>query len=277
MVLVVPVILVVLFDMDLFQTLILSIVEGITEFLPISSTGHLVLTSHLLNIPQTEFAKSFEIIIQLGAILAVVLLYWRRILDSKKLWKPVAVAFIPTTIVGLVLYKFVKSFLLGNTTVTLFALFIGGVILIVIEKWWEGGRLRIKPAMTKNLTIEGLTLKQSFLIGLAQSVSIIPGVSRAAATIVGGLFVGMDRKTAVEFSFLLAIPTMAAATGLDLLKSGFSFTPNEWMILGVGFMGAFITALFAVKYFLKFIQDHTFIPFGIYRIVLALLFWLFVK
>jgi len=265
--------------MNLLQTLILSIVEGITEFLPISSTGHLILASHVLNIPQTEFTKSFEIIIQLGSILAVVYLYWKRILDSKKLWKPLLAAFIPTAVVGLVLYKFVKNFLIGNTTVTLLALFIGGIVLIAIEKYWERGPTTHAATRGRSgfVKIEELTLKQSFLIGLAQSVSIIPGVSRAAATIVGGLFMGMDRKTAVEFSFLLAIPTMAAATGLDLVKSGFSFTQSEWMLLGVGFIGAFITALFAVKYFLQFIQKHTFVPFGIYRIVLALLFWLFVK
>jgi undecaprenyl-diphosphatase len=278
-VLVVPVIFVVLFGMDLFQTIILSIVEGITEFLPISSTGHLILTSHLLSIPQTDFTKSFEIIIQLGAILAVVVLYWKRILDSKKLWKPLLVAFIPTAVIGLVLYKFVKNFLLGNTIITLLALFIGGIVLIIIEKWWEEGPTSLPATQghSGSLTIEDLSMRQSFLIGLAQSVSIIPGVSRAAATIVGGLFMGMNRKTAVEFSFLLAIPTMGAATGLDLVKSGFSFTQSEWMMLGIGFIGAFVTALFAVKYFLKFIQNHTFIPFGIYRIILAVLFWIFIK
>lgn len=269
-------ILVVLFGMNIFQTLILSIVEGITEFLPISSTGHLILTSHLLNISQTEFAKSFEIIIQLGAILSVVFLYWKRILDSKKLWKPLLAAFIPTAVIGLLLYKVVKNFLIGNTTVTLLALFIGGIVLIVIEKYWERGGSRNKFRM-RNLSIENLSMKQSFLIGLFQSVSIIPGVSRAAATIVGGLFVGMDRKTAVEFSFLLAIPTMAAATGLDLLKSGFSFTSNEWTLLGIGFVGAFLTAFVAINYFLKFIQKHTFVPFGIYRILLALVFSIFVR
>jgi undecaprenyl-diphosphatase len=266
--------------MNLFQTIILSVVEGITEFLPISSTGHLILASHLLRIQPTEFTKSFEIIIQLGAILAVLFLYWKRILSSTKLWKPLIAAFLPTALIGLVLYKLIKNYLLENTTVTLITLFIGGIILIMVEKYWEQkNKLLDKSTMTKKeiKQIENLTVKQSIIVGLAQSFSIIPGVSRAAATIVGGLFVGMDRKTAVEFSFLLAIPTMAAATGLDLIKSGFSFTQSEWMTLGIGFIGAFITAFFAVKYFLQFIQNHTFIPFGIYRILLALLFWLLVK
>lgn len=262
--------------MNLFSTIILSIIEGVTEFLPISSTGHLILAAHILRVPQTDFAKSFEIIIQLGAILSVVFLYWKKILSSKSLWRPLFFAFIPTAVIGLLLYKLVKSFLLGNTTITLLALFIGGVILIGIEKW-NKVKYMLKTGMTEPKAIEQLSIKQALVIGLAQSVSIIPGVSRAAATIIGGLFVGMDRKTAVEFSFLLAIPTMAAATGLDLLKSGFSFTQDEWMLLGIGFIGAFITATFAVKYFLKYVQNHTFVAFGVYRIILAIAFWIFVK
>ncbi len=254
--------------MDYFQAIIFSIVEGITEFLPISSTGHLVLTAKLLNIPQTEFVKSFEIIIQLGAILAVVFLYWKTIWNNKKVWKPVILAFIPTAVIGLALYKIIKNVLLGNEAVTLYALLIGGVALIIIEYMFKG-----KDGNTGK--IEDISPKNAIIIGLFQSLSIIPGVSRAAATIIGAMLLKTKRKTAVEFSFLLAIPTMAAATGLDLLKSNFSFSAQEYSVLAVGFIGSFIVAGLAIKFFLKFIQNHTFIPFGIYRIILSLLFFLF--
>lgn len=257
--------------MDYLQAIIFSIVEGFTEFLPISSTGHLVLTAKLLQIPQTEFIKSFEVIIQLGAILAVLFLYWKTIWSNKKTWKPVIAAFIPTAVVGLVFYKIVKNVLLGNEYVTLYALLIGGIVLILIERFF---------AKTQNDNgvgkIEDISLKNAFIIGLFQSISIVPGVSRAAATIIGAMLLGTKRKTAVEFSFLLAIPTMAAATGLDLVKTNFSFSSSEWGILSVGFIGSFIFAAIAVKFFLQFIQNHTFIPFGIYRIILALMFFLFI-
>lgn len=252
--------------MSFIQVIILSIVEGITEFLPISSTGHLILISNFLKIPQTEFVKSFEIIIQLGAIFAVAVLYWRTILFKKEIWLKVLTAFLPTAILGFTLYKMIKSYLLGNTWVTLWALFLGGIALIILEKIYKEDKNKLEK-------IDQLSFKQAFIIGLFQSISMIPGVSRAAATIFGGLFSGLKRKEAVEFSFLLAIPTMFAATGLDLVKSSFSFSGNQWLLLIIGFIGAFITAILAVKYFLRFIQKHTFISFGIYRIILALIFW----
>lgn len=255
--------------MDFIQAIILSGVEGLTEFLPISSTGHLVLAADILNIPQTDFVKSFEIIIQLGAISAVILLYAKTLLTNRLLWPRILTAFLPTALVGFMLYEVIKDFLIGNILVTLAALFSGGVALIVLELFY-------KEQSHHADRIESLSLKQSFLIGLCQSISVIPGVSRAAATIIGGLFVGAKRKTAVEFSFLLAIPTMLAAASLDFIKSGFAFSGDEYLILLVGFGGSFIVAIAAVKFLLKFIQDHTFVPFGVYRIILALLFWLLI-
>lgn len=255
--------------MDYIQALILALVEGITEFLPVSSTGHLILTSKLLNIPQTDFVKSFEIIIQLGAILSIVTIYWKTITTSIKVWQRIIISFIPTATLGLVFYSFIKQFLIGNVYVTLFALFFGGILLIILEKVYKEQIYHLD-------NIEKLSLKKAFAIGVIQSFSMIPGVSRAAATIFGGLFVGLKRKTAVEFSFLLAIPTMAAATVLDLKESNFSFSPYEWSLLAVGFAGAFITAYFTVKFFLKYIQNHSFVVFGIYRIVLSILFWLLI-
>lgn len=256
--------------MNYLQAIILSIVEGITEFLPISSTGHLILMSDLLNITQTDFVKSFEIIIQLGAILGVVFLYWKTLLENKKIWIKIIAAFLPTAVIGFTLYKLIKSFLLGNTYVTLLALFLGGVALIILE-------LVHKEKDHHAEKIENISLKTAFLIGLFQSISMIPGVSRSAATIVGGLLLGMRRKTAVEFSFLLAVPTMIAASGLDILKSNFSFTSYEYSLLAVGLIGSFIVAIFAVKFFLSFIQNHTFIPFGIYRIILFVLFFIILR
>ncbi len=254
--------------MDFAQAVILSIIEGLSEFLPISSTGHLILASDIFKIAQTDFVKSFEIIIQLGAILAVVILYLKTLLTNKAVWWRILTAFLPTAIVGFSLYKVIKGFLIGNTWVTLAALFFGGILLILLE-------LLYKEKENHAGKIEDLTLLQSFLIGLCQSLSVIPGVSRSAATVVGGLFVGAKRKVAVEFSFLLAIPTMVAATGLDLIKSNFAFSQNEYLLLLVGLLGSFIVAIFAVKFLLKFIQTHTFIPFGGYRIILALVFWWF--
>jgi undecaprenyl-diphosphatase len=253
--------------MNYLQAVILSIVEGLTEFLPISSTGHLILASKILSIMQTDFVKSFEIIIQLGSIFAIIFLYWNLILKNKKIWKKVIIAFIPTAVIGFSLYRIVKQVLLGNSVITLYALFIGGILLILLEKIYKEKDYHAD-------SIEKISPKNAFLIGIFQSLSIIPGVSRSAATIIPALFLGTKRKTAVEFSFLLAIPTMLAATGLDLIKSNFSFSFSQYSILATGFIGSFIVAIFAVKFLLNFIKKHTFIPFGIYRIILAIVFWI---
>lgn len=255
--------------MNLLHSIVLSVVEGITEFLPISSTGHLILTAEILKIQQDEFVKSFEIFIQLGAIFSVVFLYFKDIVKKRDLWKNVGVAFIPTAVVGLVLYKFIKEFLLGNAGVTLLALFIGGVSLILLEIYLSKRQREVED-------VSKITLKKAFGIGLIQSISVIPGVSRSAASIMGGMFLGLDRKSATEFSFILAIPTMLAATGLDLVKSSFHFTPQQLVFLGIGFVGSFIVALISIKFLLGYVKDHTFIPFGFYRIILALLYFFIV-
>lgn len=255
--------------MNILDAIFLSAVEGISEFLPISSTGHLILASNILNIPQTNFLKDFEIIIQLGAIFAIIFLYKDTFTIKNNAWKKVLTAFIPTGVIGFLLFTFIKSFLLGNLYITLISLSLGGIILIFLE-------LIYKEKDHHAESIEKISYKNAFLIGLFQSVAIIPGVSRSAATIIGALFLGTKRKAATEFSFLLAVPTMMAATGLDLIKSNLSYTSNEWIILLIGFVCSFIVAFIVVKWFLKYIQTHTFIPFGIYRIVLAILFYLFI-
>lgn len=252
--------------MDFIHALLMSFVEGISEFLPISSTGHLIIASNILKIADTSFVKDFEIIIQLGAILAIVVLYFKQFYKNMNVWRKVLTAFLPTAVIGFVLFKFIKTFLLGNLYITLFSLLIGGIALIVLE-------LLYKEKEHHADEIEKISFRNAFLIGVFQSLAVIPGVSRSAATIIPALFLGTKRKTATEFSFLLAVPTMLAATSLDLIKSNFSYSANEWMVLLVGFTGAFISALIVVKWFLKYIQSHTFIPFGIYRIIISLVFW----
>jgi len=255
--------------MNILQALILSAVEGISEFLPISSTGHMILAADILKIAQSSFVKDFEIIIQLGAILAIVVLYWSTLFKSVEVWKRIIVAFIPTGIIGLLLFKIVKNYLLGNLYVTLVSLLVGGIILIALELIYKEKEHHIDD-------IAKMTLPKAFVIGLFQSIAIIPGVSRSAATIVGALFLGTKRKAAAEFSFILAVPTMLAATGLDLIKTNFAYTPNEWLMLVAGFLGAFIVALISVKLFLKYVQRNNFIIFGVYRVIAAILFYLIV-
>jgi undecaprenyl-diphosphatase len=245
----------------------MGIVEGISEFLPISSTGHLILTGNLLGISPTEFVKSFEISIQLGAILSVVVLYWRLLIRKWEIWKRLMVAFAPTLVLGLIFYKIVKHYLLGNSTVVICALALGGIALIAFEMWHEE-----KDDHTSEM--EKIPYKKAFLIGLFQSIAMVPGVSRSAATIVGGLAVGLKRKTIVEFSFLLAVPTMLAATVFDLIKSAGEFTTGEIGVMATGFVSAFVVAALSIKFLLRYIQRHTFIAFGVYRIIAAILFWL---
>ncbi|GIW61706.1 MAG: undecaprenyl-diphosphatase [Patescibacteria group bacterium] len=251
--------------MDLSHVAILAIVEGFTEFLPISSTGHLILTSYLLGIGQTPFMKTFEIIIQLGAILAVIFLYWRKLKRSYILWKKIFIAFLPTAIIGFTLYRIVKDILLGNPLITLGAIFLGGIILIILELLYKEKEYHVQ-------NVEEITYKQSVLIGLFQSLSLIPGVSRAAATIIGALFLGAKRKSAVEFSFFLAVPTMITASTFEIIQSSFSLTTSEIQYLLIGFILSFFFALLAIRFLLSFIQSHTFIPFGIYRILLAIVY-----
>jgi len=257
--------------MTILHNIILSIVEGITEFLPISSTGHLILASKVLDIVQSDFVKSFEIIIQLGAILSVIVLYFKKLFNVETI-KRLIVAFLPTAVIGLAMYKIVKKFLLGNLTVVVWSLLIGGVLLIVLELWYKRQKHDISEIDSE---IVLPNYKQSFLIGLVQSVAIIPGVSRSGATIAGGLLMRMSRKSIVEFSFLLAVPTMVAASGLDILKNYQVFTASNIWSLVVGFVSSFIVAILGIKLLLGFIRKYDFIPFGVYRIVIALIFILF--
>lgn len=249
--------------MNALHAAILGIVEGITEFLPISSTAHLVFTSRLLGLEQTPFLGTFEIAIQLGAILAVALVVWHRFLADPRLIPVTLVGFIPTAILGAIAYPFVKELLNATPLIPILTLGIGGFLLIVFE------RVQSRNLRT-GAPLGSTTYRQAILVGLSQCVAFVPGVSRAAATVVGGMSAGLSRTAAVELSFLLAMPTMAAATGLDLVRTGFSFTPHEWQLLGVGFVTAFVTAFAAVRWLLRYVQTHTFASFGMYRIVAAI-------
>ena len=254
--------------MNLPQAIILSIIEGITEFLPISSTAHLVLAANIMRIPETEFVKTFQVFIQLGAILAVVLLYYKTLVKNRQMWGKIVLAFLPTGVLGLIFYKIVKTFLIGNIQLTLIALLSGGFILVLLEKFYH--------EKVKHLSHEEtMTWWQAVTIGIFQSISMIPGVSRSAATISGGIMLGLSREAAVEFSFLLAIPTMLAASSFDLIQSFRIFTPHEFILLIVGFSGSFLSAIIGVKAFVNFIKNHTFIPFGFYRIILVISFLIF--
>ncbi|OGG72723.1 undecaprenyl-diphosphatase UppP [Candidatus Kaiserbacteria bacterium RIFCSPLOWO2_01_FULL_53_17] len=248
--------------MSIFDVLILGIVEGFTEFLPISSTAHLIIVSELLRVPESAFLGSFIIAIQLGAIASVCLLYWKTILLDFETMKRVFVAFIPTALIGFALYKLVKGFLLENLMVVAWALLLGGIVLILFERWQKGISARATPLSTMPYTT-------ALLIGCAQALAIIPGVSRAGATIVGGMALGLGRSDIVTFSFLLAIPTMLAATLYDLYKTGSSFATNEWHLLALGFAVSFIAAYAGVRFLVSFIQSHSFTAFGWYRIILG--------
>ncbi|NPB04817.1 MAG: undecaprenyl-diphosphate phosphatase [Aquificae bacterium] len=251
--------------MELWQAVVLGVVEGLTEFLPVSSTGHLILVSTLLGLKQTEFHKTFEIAIQLGSILAVVYLFRERLLRDPELWKRIIVAFIPTGVLGFLLYKFVKGYLF-NPFVVAFMLVLGGVVFILVERWWLPRR---KPTVTDPAKVP---YSKALAVGLFQSLAMIPGTSRSGATIIGGLLLGLDRRAAAEFSFLLAVPTMFVATGYDLYKTHEHLSAQNWQLLAVGFLTAFFSAVVAVKWFLNFVKTHDFVPFGIYRIVVGLLF-----
>ncbi len=252
--------------MNLLHVVSLAVTEGLTEFLPVSSTGHLVLISNLMKLPQDEFTKTFEIFIQLGAILAVVYLYFHQLTKTIAVWPKIVASFIPTSIMGTIFYHQIKNVLLGSTSVVLVSLSAGAIVILIAENFLVGKKRHL-------VQLSQLSLFQAFGIGISQSISLIPGVSRAAASIIGGLLVGLDRKSAVEYSFFIAIPTMFAATGLDLLKTGLSFTPSQYVNLLTGFVISFATALVSIKFLLRIVKNYSLAPFALYRILLAVIYW----
>ncbi len=243
--------------MTTFQAIIIAIVEGITEFLPISSTGHMIITQELLGMEINDFVKAFTVNIQFGAILSVVVLYWKRFFQTLEFYYKLFVAFIPAAILGLLLSDYIDM-LLESVLVVAIMLVLGGIVLLFVDKWFN------KPA--KDQTIKYPT---AFKIGLFQCIAMIPGVSRSAATIIGGMSQKLDRKTAAEFSFFLAVPTMFAAAGYKLLQNYKSITTENIDILIIGNVVAFVVAMLAIKFFISFLTKYGFKVFGYYRIVVG--------
>jgi len=249
--------------LDIFQAIIIGIIEGFTEFLPISSTGHMIVASEFLGIDQNAVTKAYEVIIQFAAILAVMLIYKEKMSFNKvNLWIKLMVSFLPIAAVGFIFKDHIKT--LFNVETVAWMFIIGGVIFLVVEYFYKEKEHHISE-------VEEVSFSQAIWVGVAQVFSLIPGTSRAGATIIGGLLVGLDRKTSTEFSFLLAIPVMAAVTGYDLLKHYEEFANAEWTAFIVGFVTAFVVAYITIKLFLVFIQRFTFVAFGVYRILFGVI------
>jgi undecaprenyl-diphosphatase len=250
--------------MNFFEAIVLAIIEGLTEFLPISSTGHMIIGSSFMGMKSNDFSKLFMIVIQLGAILSVGVLYFKRFFKSVDFYVKLIVAFIPAAIFGLLLSDYIDS-LLENVTAVAISLLIGGFILLFVDKWFN------RSFVDEEENINYLT---ALKIGMFQCVAMIPGVSRSGASIVGGMSQKLSRKLAAEFSFFLAVPTMFAATGkklYDFFKDGHTISPDQVKILLVGNMVAFIVALIAIKSFIGFLHKNGFRLFGYYRIILGLI------
>ena len=250
--------------MNLFETIIIAIVEGLTEFLPVSSTGHMIITQGILGVKSTEFVKLFTICIQFGAILSVLVLYWKRFFQTMNFYYKLFVAFIPAAIIGFLAGDFIDS-MLESVLVVAIMLILGGVFMLFCDKWFNNPQ--------ENQTI---TYKKGFIIGLFQCIAMIPGVSRSMATIVGGMTQKLTRKTAAEFSFFLAVPTMLAASGYKLLKAiitpeGQQLLMDNMPTLIIGNVVAFIVAMLAIKFFINFLTKYGFKAFGYYRIVVGVI------
>ncbi len=249
--------------MNFIEAIILAIIEGITEYLPISSTGHMIIGSSIMGISELEFTKVFEVNIQFGAILAVVVLYWKRFFQSFEFYKKLLAAFLPAAIIGFLLNDFIDQ-LLESVAVVAIMLVLGGVVLVFIDKYFD-----------RKVTKENITYIEAVQIGLFQCIAMIPGVSRSAASIIGGMFQGLSRKDAAEFSFFLAVPTMFAASAYKLLKAfkegSLTFSANELQLLALGNIVAFIVAMAAIKFFIGYLQKYGFKVFGYYRIAVGLI------
>ncbi|MBI2729275.1 MAG: undecaprenyl-diphosphate phosphatase [Sphingobacteriales bacterium] len=249
--------------MDLIQSIIIAIVEGLTEFLPISSTGHMIITERLLGVESNEFTRLFTVAIQLGAILAVVVLYFKKFMAFKdwKFYAKLLVAVIPALAFGKLFADKIDALLESPLTVAI-TMLLGGIVLLFIDNAFKNPSIEEEPK---------ITYSKALMIGLWQCIAMIPGVSRSAASIIGGMQQKLTRKLAAEFSFFLAVPTMAAATGYKLLKGYKTFTGEHITLLAVGNIVAFIVALLAIKFFIGYLQKHGFRIFGWYRIIAGII------
>ncbi|MBN2682769.1 MAG: undecaprenyl-diphosphate phosphatase [Bacteroidales bacterium] len=244
--------------MDWLEAIIIAVVEGITEFLPVSSTGHMIITEKLLGMESTDFTKAFVINIQFGAILSVIVLYWKRFFKTINFYYKLFIAFIPAAVIGLLAGDYIDS-MLENVVVVAVSLVLGGIILVFVDNWFK------KPDENQEVNYP-----KAFKIGLFQVIAMIPGVSRSAATIIGGMTQKLNRKTAAEFSFFLAVPTMFAASAYKLTKNYEAITSENLTVLIIGNIVAFFVALIAIKSFIHFLTKYGFKIFGYYRIILGL-------
>jgi len=248
--------------LDIFSAVIIGAVEGFTEFLPISSTGHMIVVSKFLGLKQDEALKAYEVIIQFAAILAVLIVYKDRLsIKETKLWSNVLIAFLPLLIVGYIFKDQIKQ--MFDPTIVAYMFIVGGVAFLIIEYFYKEEKSKVK-------SIDEIRPKDAFLIGLFQLLSFIPGTSRAGSTIAGGMIIGLNRKSATEFSFLLAIPVMGAVSLYDLLKHYNDLAEGNITAYIVGFITAFVVAYFTIKWLLAFISKFSFVPFGVYRILFGL-------
>ena len=248
--------------MTIFQAIILAVIEGLTEFLPVSSTGHMILGSSMMGIESNEFVKLFTVTIQLGSILSVIVLYFKRFFQTLDFYFKLLAAFVPAVFFGLLLGDKIDELLESPLTVAI-ALLVGGIILLFVDKWFKNGTID---------DTNDIKYSTAFKIGLFQCLSMIPGTSRSAATIIGGMSQKLNRKTAAEFSFFLAVPTMFGATAkklYDFYKDGYVINPEEIKLLVVGNVVAFIIAMLAIRYFITFLQTRGFRLFGWYRIIVG--------
>jgi len=256
--------------MNLISVLLLGIVEGITEFLPISSTAHLIITSRLLNIPQSEFLKFFEVFIQSGAILAVIFIYIQYLLKNKNLIRNIIISFIPTAVVGFLLHKVIKNYFFDSLQLIKVTMFSVGVIFIIFELLVKNKKIILKKSIDK------LTILQAIVIGMIQSLAVVPGVSRAGAVMLAMMALGYKRDESAVYSFLLAVPTIFAASIFDLYQSKemlLSNLRNLW-ILTFGFFISFLFAYLSVKWLINYLKKNSLIGFGIYRIIIVLLLFM---
>ncbi|GAB61073.1 MAG: undecaprenyl-diphosphate phosphatase [Candidatus Jettenia sp.] len=245
--------------MTYLEALILAIIEGITEFLPISSTGHMIIASTIMGINENTLVKNFEVVIQFGAILSVVALYWQKFFTSFRFYLKLAFAFLPAAVIGVLLGDYIDS-LLMNIWVVITTLFLGGIVLIFVDKWFRHAN---------EAKEQEISWSQGFKIGCFQCIAMIPGVSRSAATIIGGMSTGLNRRTAAEFSFFLAVPTMLGASAKKLIDSYATIQHHDIKILLFGNIVAFIVAMLAIKAFVGFLKQHGFKWFGYYRIIVG--------
>lgn len=259
--------------MNIFHSIILGIVEGITEFLPISSTAHLIIVSKLLNVPQTDFVKFFEVFIQSGAVLAVVVLYVQYVFKNKNVIRSIISSFIPTAIIGFALYKIIKGVFFESFILISSALIGVGILFVCIEM------LIKKKRIIQNKSIKNMNDRMAFLIGLFQSLAVVPGISRSGIVMMGMMLLGFGRDEAAIYSFLLAVPTIGAASLLDVFKMrNMLFSSlNLLPILVVGFITSFIVAYVVVRWFIGYLKRNTLVPFGFYRIILGILLLLLLK